>query len=107
MLIGQAPATTIVPETRPSFAEWLDGVRSEALTRGIRQEVVDQALEGLEEPVPVVIERDRSQAEVVLNLETYIARRLTPAFVRTGREMFSRDRATLDEVAAAYGVPAT
>ncbi len=91
---------------RPSFADWLTGIRAEAIARGIRPEVVDQALAGLEEPLPVVIERDRSQAELVLPLEKYIARRLTPAFVKNARTHFVEHRAILDQVSNRYGVPA-
>ena len=46
----------------PFFAEFLTGVRTEALSRGIRKEIVDAALE-VEEPMPIVLERDRTQAE--------------------------------------------
>jgi membrane-bound lytic murein transglycosylase B len=91
--------------SRPSFAEWLAGVRTEALERGIRPEVVDEALAGIEEPLAVVIERDRSQAETVLPLETYIARQISAARVRTGRQMLVRHRALLESIEARYGVP--
>jgi membrane-bound lytic murein transglycosylase B len=90
--------------SRPSFAEWLAGVRAEALSRGIRQEIVDEALSNVEEPLPVVIERDRTQAEIVQPLETYISRRLTPKVVRDAREVFGRHRALLTEVGDRYGV---
>ena len=100
-----AAATTPETETRPSFAEWLDGVRTEAAARGIRPEVTEQALADVTEPVPVVIERDRSQAEAVLSLEAYVARQLTPERVRTGREMVAKYKSTLDKVATTYGVP--
>jgi membrane-bound lytic murein transglycosylase B len=114
MARGQTPdATTPVPAaadaasapTRPTFAEWLAGVRSEAMSRGIRQEIVDQALDGVIEPLPVVLERDRTQAEVLVPLERYIVRHLTPRTVRTGREMLARHREILDRVAGRYGVP--
>jgi membrane-bound lytic murein transglycosylase B len=91
--------------SRPSFAEFLDGVRKEALSRGIRQEIVDEALGHIEEPLPVVIERDRAQAETVLSLETYIARLLTPKLIGTGREMYARHSALLAQVSERYGVP--
>ncbi len=90
---------------RPSFAEWLAGVRTEALSRGIRPDIVEQALGHIDEPLPVVIERDRAQAEAVLSLDQYIARRLTPAIVRTAREQFARHERLLREVGARYGVP--
>jgi membrane-bound lytic murein transglycosylase B len=93
---------------RPTFAEWLAGVRTEALSRGIRQDIVDQALATVEEPVREVLERDRSQAERVLPLESYISRRLTPAVVRTAREMYAAHRELLDQISTKYGVaPAT
>jgi membrane-bound lytic murein transglycosylase B len=107
-VLAQAPATSAPQDqvTRPSFVEWLDGVRAEAATRGIRPEVVTEALSNLEEPLPVVLERDRTQAETVLPLETYISRQLTARRIRTGREMMARHKATLDTVAKTYGVPA-
>jgi membrane-bound lytic murein transglycosylase B len=101
-----APATS-QDAGRPAFADWLQGVRAEAISRGIRQEIVDQALSGLDEPLPVVIERDRAQAEIVLPLEHYIARRLTASLIRSGRQNFAEQKATLDGVAMKYGVPAT
>jgi membrane-bound lytic murein transglycosylase B len=99
------PGTAAQAEsTRPSFSEWLAGVRTEALARGIRQEIVDQALTDIREPLPVVIERDRAQAEVILPLEAYISRRVTPKVVKMGREVFARHRTLLEEVGSAYGV---
>ena len=97
--------TTTEPEARPSFAEWLDGVRAEAASRGIRPEVTEQALADVTEPVPVVIERDRSQAEAVLSLEAYVTRQLTAERVRTGRAMVAKYKTTLNKVATTYGVP--
>ena len=91
-------------QTRPSFSEWLAGVKTDALARGIRPEVVDEALATVEEPNPVIIERDRTQAETVLSLEKYIARALTPKVRATARDTFQRHRALLDEVGASYGV---
>jgi membrane-bound lytic murein transglycosylase B len=92
--------------SRPSFSEFLAGVREEALARGIRKEIVEEALAHIEEPLPIVIERDRAQAETVLSLDTYIARRLTPKRIRTGREMMARHHDLLERVADHYGVPA-
>ena len=90
---------------RPSFAQFLAAIRAEALSRGIRQEIVDEALTNLEEPLPVVLERDRAQAEVVQSFEAYIARHVSARMIRTGREKFGAHRAMLLEVGDAYGVP--
>ncbi|MGE3955436.1 MAG: lytic transglycosylase domain-containing protein [Vicinamibacterales bacterium] len=102
---GATPEVPAAP-VRPSFAEFLDGIRAEARARGVSDAVIESALSGIEEPMPVVLERDRTQAETVLTLETYISRQLTVRRIRTGREMVARYRAALDAVAAKYGVPA-
>ncbi|MEQ1909106.1 MAG: lytic murein transglycosylase [Vicinamibacterales bacterium] len=105
--VPSSSSTTTETDSRPSFTEWLDGVRAEALSRGIRPEVTEQALADVTEPVPVVIERDRSQAEAVLSLEAYVTRQLTPERVRTGRQMVAKYKSTLDKVTTTYGVPSS
>ena len=92
-------------QTRPSFAEFLAGVRSEALARGIQPGIVDAALSNIEEPLPIVIERDRAQAETVFSLEKYLSRLLTVKLITRGREALSGHRMLLEEVGARYGVP--
>src|SRR5207244_1499787 len=99
------PAKAAQEPSRLSFSEFLDGVRTEALARGIRQDVIDAALADVHEPVPSVIERDRSQAETVLSLEKYLSRLLTAKLIRTGREAFAKHHLLIDEVSDRYGVP--
>ena len=101
-----SPENALAQHEPSSFSEWLAGVRGEALARGIRQDIVDQALGPIEEPLVSSIERDREQPETVLPLEAYIASRLRPATVRTGRQMLKRYRALLSRVSNNYGVPA-
>jgi len=102
-LKGSAAQPTVAP--RPSFSEWLAGVRTEAISRGIRQDIVDAALSDVQEPLPVILERDRAQAETVFSLEKYLARRLTPRLIKGGREALSEHSDLLDEIAHRYGVP--
>jgi membrane-bound lytic murein transglycosylase B len=92
------------PAARPPFAEFLDGLKLDALSRGLSPALVERALGGLE-PSPTVIERDQTQAETVLTVDQYLSRRLTPALVRRARLMAARHKAVLDRVSAAYGVP--
>jgi membrane-bound lytic murein transglycosylase B len=105
-LLLSSTAIAQVPDTRPPFDEWLRGVRSEALERGLRAETVDRALAQVEAPLEVVLERDRTQAETVLSLEQYLDRRLTNSLVRNGRNTYGTHQKTLDTIAARYGVPA-
>jgi len=107
LLVAGLVAAAQAELSRPSFTEFLSGIRTEALARGIRLEIVDSALAGIEEPSAVVIERDRSQAEVVQTLEQYLNQRLTARNVATGREMLTQHRDLLDEIAATYNVPPT
>ena len=99
---GAAAVAALEPE-RPAFDEWLQGVRQEALDRGIRPATVAQAFDGLT-PLEVVVQRDRSQAEAVETLDAYLRRRITPAIVRTARSRASAERATLAAVGRRYGV---
>ena len=101
---AQTPPADATPP-RPSFAEFLASVKADALARGIRAEVVDQAFAGIDEPSATVIERDRSQAEVVQTLEKYLSQRVTAKAVATGREMLDRHKDLLEEISATYGVP--
>jgi membrane-bound lytic murein transglycosylase B len=74
-----------------------------ALARGISPDTVHLALRNLE-PNPTVIERDRTQTEIVLTVEQYLQRRLTPPLVRTARQMAAKHRRLLTQVGEAYGV---
>src|SRR5688500_11932105 len=102
ILSAQEPAQA--PPTRPSFSECLDGVRADALARGIRPEIIAQPLSTGLEPASTFIDRYRTQADIVLTLETYLIRQLRPSVIRTARQMFNRHRPVLDEIGKRYGV---
>ncbi len=85
------------------FAAFLGEVRDEAIARGIAPETIARAFEGLR-PEATVVERDRTQAEVVEAPDDYIRRRVTTGMVRTGRTRAAPHRALLAKVAAHYGV---
>jgi membrane-bound lytic murein transglycosylase B len=104
-VVAQDPSAPIAPVAPlpPPFSEWLTAFRAEAADRGIRPEVLERALEGVE-PVEQILERDRSQAEFTLNLESYLKRRLTRGIVRTAQQMYSQHRSLLAKVGEKYGV---
>ena len=85
------------------FDEWLSALRSEAAGRGIRPEVLDEALTGVQ-PVEQILERDRSQAEFTLDLSAYLKRRLTRDIVRTAQRMYTTHRALLRRVGLKFAV---
>ncbi|HEX8028930.1 MAG TPA: lytic murein transglycosylase [Vicinamibacterales bacterium] len=90
-------------ESRPEFSEFLSQLKAQAITAGVSQGTVDTALNGLE-PLEIVIERDRSQTEVVLTIEQYVQRRLTRAFVRTATEKAREHRTELAAIGKKYGI---
>ena len=98
-----AQGTPAVPAA-PDFATFVESLKEEALLRGISQEVVDRALNNLE-PSPTVIQRDQTQAEIVLTIDEYVARRLPRSVVRTARQMATKHRALLARVSTKHGVP--
>ena len=102
-VVVPAPA---VEEARPEFSQFLASLKEQALAAGVSAAVLDTALNGLE-PLEVVVERDRSQAEVVLTIDQYVQRRLTRAFVRTAVEKQKLHRAELAAIAKKYGVPSS
>ena len=78
-----APALALPLTARPAaaaqegFAAFLDGVRREALARGIGQATVARAL-GATRFLPHVIELDHRQPEHLLSFEEYLAKVVTP-----------------------------
>lgn len=95
-----------VEEARPDFAEFVTTLKTQALAAGVSAATIDSALTGLE-PLEVVVERDRSQAETVLTIDQYVQRRLTRTFVRTALEKSREHREDLSAIAKKYGVPAS
>jgi membrane-bound lytic murein transglycosylase B len=95
----------VAPLPQQSFEEWLAGLRVEAVALGIGQATLDGALAGLE-PVATVIERDRTQAEIVQTLDQYLAQRVSNKVVRTARTTRQSHRELLAQVSEKYGVPA-
>jgi membrane-bound lytic murein transglycosylase B len=92
------------PPAQPSFEEWLSGVRAEALARGIGGGTLDRALTGLE-PLPIVIERDRTQAELVMTLDQYLAQHISKKVVQSAQTVRHGYDALLRQVTDKYGVP--
>ena len=88
------------------FSDWLAELRKDALARGITEKTVEAALTGIE-PLPVVVERDRTQAERTQTIDQYLRRRVDRKTVATAREMAKRHAGLLEKISAQYGVPAS
>ena len=99
----EAPPVAPV-EAPPPFDTWLAEVRAEALTRGIRTEIIETALGNLQ-PVDQILERDRTQAEFVLDLDAYLKRRLTKPTLKTAERLYAQHRELLQKIGETYSVP--
>ncbi len=97
-LAAQAPV-------QPEFPVWLDGLRAEALGRGISQATVDMALATVQAPEPVILARDRAQPEQVQSLDSYVRQRVTASVRRSAQTMYTRHAQVLRQVERDYGVP--
>ena len=92
-----------VEEPRPEFSEFLSRIKEQAIAAGVSAATVDAALTNLE-PLEIVVERDRTQAEVVLSIDQYLSRRLTRSFIRTAADKAREHRESLSAIAKKYGV---
>lgn len=90
-------------ENQPSFDVWLKDLRTEAENSGIRVEILDAALTGIE-PVPRVIELDRRQPEFTMTFKEYLDKIVPESRIRKGRAMLNENRAVLGEIGKKYGV---
>src|SRR4026208_1366012 len=88
----------------PPFEQWLQALIGEARERGYTDELINATLVGLT-PIARVVERDTAQADFTINLDRYFRTRITPRVVRIGRERATEQRALLERIQAAYGVP--
>ncbi len=86
-----------------SFADFLDGVRQEALASGLRRQSVDAALR-LPGPDAKVIELDRHQPEFTLTWPEYRARVLPEARLRRASQAYDAQAAILQQVERRYAV---
>jgi len=95
---------TVVPASPAQpFDEWLQGLIDEARARGFSNEIVDETLKGLE-PLPRVIERDRSQAELRPGFNRYSSSHLTRAMVDRGRDLSRENASILQRLETDYEV---
>ncbi len=87
------------------FDQWLNGVRSEARSKGISDNTLNEALQGVK-PVARIIELDRQQIEGRMTFAEYYRKVINQHRINTGREMYRRHRNELERAAQRFDVPA-
>jgi membrane-bound lytic murein transglycosylase B len=93
----------VTVDTPESFASFLERLIAEARDRGYSDALIRQTLSGLE-PLPRVIQSDRTQAELNPGFTRYLSTRLTNAMVTRGRRHAQSHRTLLDRIEKAHDV---
>ena len=95
--------TTPAMANDQSFDDWLVELRAEARGLGISEATLDAALSGIQ-PLPRVIELDRSQPEFTLTFDEYLGKFVSEWRRKTAARMLVEHADILDRVAKKYGV---
>lgn len=99
---AQTPVEPVVEAPVP-FEAWLAELIEEADGKGFDDELINETLAGLE-PLPRVIQADRSQAELNPGLDRYLSTRLTRQVISRGRAMMKQHRRLLARIEREYKV---
>src|SRR5687768_7760658 len=96
---------TATPPAEPAvpFDVWLAELIHEANEKGFNERLVQDTLVGIE-PLPRVIQADRSQAELSPGLDRYLSTRITRTVVNRGRALAREHRSLLNRIEKEYGV---
>lgn len=110
MVCGAAPGSAHSPIQEPyaepeqPFVEWLEQFKLDARAQGISGATVEDALSDIE-PIPRVIELDRSQPEFTLTFREYLSSVGSDARIERGRQRLEKYRSLLESASDKYGVP--
>src|SRR3546814_1989608 len=86
-----------------SFDAWRDALRQEALSSGISAATFDTAFAAVQ-PIPRIIELDRSQPEFTMTFPQYLERVVPQSRIDMAREKLRENWAVLEAVGKKYGV---
>lgn len=85
------------------FDRWLESMKRQAAHQGIRPDIAEAALSGIELDEEVV-NLDQKQPENKITLEKYLSNTITKRRIRIGKELMQEHRALLNRIAAKYHV---
>src|SRR5688500_449538 len=100
---GGLVAAQDTPREPPPFDAWLADLIEEADDKGFDDQLIRRTLAGLE-PLPRVIQADRSQAELNPGLDRYLSTRLTRPVITRGRDVMRQHRTLLARIEEKFDV---
>jgi len=101
--VSTSPATEAEALEKAAFASWIEGVRQEALERGIGATTLDLVLPRIQ-PIERVITNDRNQPEVKQPYAAYLKARVSEWRKNKGALMMAEHSDALQSAAEKYGV---
>jgi lytic murein transglycosylase len=87
------------------FHTFIAGMSQEAAAAGVSQSVISQALDGVQQDAGVLAFDRRQRGTFRKTFEQYVATRVGPGRINTGRAMLQRHAALLASIEQKYGVP--
>ena len=89
--------------TQNGFEQYIAELKTEALTKGFTQNLIDSSFAQVKFHKRAVI-ADRKQPEKVETLDTYLPKRVPSWKVKKARELYKQHKAILTEIGNKYGV---
>ena len=103
VMVFQLLSAPVVGSQSQSFEDWRAELRTEALSKGITDNVFDTAFSGVQ-PIERVIELDRRQPEFTMTLKTYLSKVVSGTRVKKARQKLAEHKQVLAEVSEEFGV---
>jgi membrane-bound lytic murein transglycosylase B len=104
LALGLVCAVQAQDAPQQSFAKWLEDLRNEALQAGISPTTIEASFATVQEPIPRVLELDRSQPEFVQTFAGYMNNRLSDARIVRGQRLLEEYSDLFSRIQAEYGV---
>lgn len=89
---------------KTNWQTYVDGLRVEAISKGIRPEVFDAAFQGMQEPHHKILKLDRSQPEKRITYLQYRNSRVDAYRIKLGHQEMKKNIKLLNQIGAHYGV---
>jgi len=96
---------SFAPPPVPPFMRWLDEVRADARTHGIREATLTQALADIHAPNAAILKAYNNQPEYTLTLATYLKRVVDPQRIAEGKRLAKKHAPLLQALEERFSVP--
>ncbi len=87
-----------------SWTQWIDDIKQQALSQGIKQSVINEAFANIHEPNRTVKNLNKSQPEHRISYTKYRNTRVDAYRIQIGRKRFNENQAWLNDIAHKYHV---